>query len=74
MRSNISNIIKTGVRLIGFSSDEQSLDYVKLAKDPEGLAREEKIAEAIDKVSARYGSGAVKRAALLKKGEHLQKQ
>ncbi|MCK9228233.1 MAG: hypothetical protein PHT96_12695 [Syntrophorhabdaceae bacterium] len=42
MRSNISNIIKTGVRLIGFSSDEQSLDYVKLAKDPEGLAREEK--------------------------------
>jgi hypothetical protein len=35
-------------------------------EDP-GLAKEEKIAEAIDRVSARYGSGVVKRAALIKK-------
>lgn len=71
------NLQGRGVRLIGVGTggliNNQGSRQLSFFEDP-GLAREEKIAEAIDKVSARYGSGAVKRAALLKKGKPFQKQ
>ncbi len=59
-----------GIRLVGVGSgglvSSQETRQLSLFDD-KNQARDEKIAEAIDRVSARYGSGAVKRAALLKK-------
>lgn len=58
-----------GVRLVGVGAGNliagEECRQLNLFDD-ERLAREEKIARVIDEVTARYGGGAVKRAALLK--------
>lgn len=58
-----------GIRLLGVgtgglvnNSSSRQIDFFEAP----GTAREEKIAEAIDRVATRYGRGAVKRAALLR--------
>lgn len=59
-----------GIRLVGVGTGEFSESRVNQQLDffsDGGLVQEEKIAAAIDKVSARFGAGAIKRAALLKK-------
>lgn len=62
-----------GIRLVGVGSgglvSNRGNRQLDLFEDRR-LVREGKIAEAIDQVSARYGSGTVKRAALLKKERH----
>jgi DNA polymerase-4 len=59
-----------GIRLVGVGTsnliNNRGNRQLSFFESP-GLDREEKIAEAVDKVSARYGIGAIKRAALLKK-------
>ena len=64
------NLQGRGIRLVGVGTGglvkSQGSRQLSFFEDP-GLAKEEKIAEAIDRVSARYGSGVVKRAALIKK-------
>jgi len=64
------NLQGRGIRLVGVGSgglsDSAGSRQLSFFEDP-GLVREEKIAEAIDRVSDRYGRGAVKRATLLGK-------
>lgn len=64
------NLQGRGIRLVGVGTGglvkSQGSRQLSFFEDP-GLAKEEKIAEAIDRVSARYGSGVVKRASLIKK-------
>ena len=59
-----------GIRLVGVGSgglvDSRETRQLSLFDDRD-RARDEKIAEAIDRVSSRFGSGVVKRAALIKK-------
>lgn len=62
--------LSRGVRLVGVGSGGliASVENRQLSLfDDQELVREEKITQVIDKVSARYGSGAIKRAALLKR-------
>lgn len=59
-----------GIRLVGVGTgnlvDNRGSQQLNFFENPD-LHREEKIAETIDKLAARYGSGAVKRASLLRK-------
>jgi len=43
MRSNISKIIKSSMRLVGIPSDKQFLNSCESAKDPEELAQEQRV-------------------------------
>ena len=60
-----------GIRLVGVGTgnlvDNRGSQQLSFFDTP-GRHREEKIAETVDKLTARYGKGTVKRASLLRKG------